>query len=153
MYIIKKIEQYDDNYIYFCEPIKNNIMQDGVFTRILYSTLNLVFNGIYLDIPFNEIFFEKYYNKYKCSFNMNHNNNKEIIEKIKNIEEKILKKYVVVTKNPTFKIFEQLRNGNIKIFCDSIPKNNSTLILKISGIWETSTNFGLTYKFIIFNHL
>ena len=40
------------------------------------------------------------------------------------------------------------QNGNIKIFCDSIPKNNSILILKISGLWETSNNFGLTYKFI-----
>ena len=41
------MEQYNDHCIYFCEPIKNNIMIDGIFTRILYSTRNVVFNGIY----------------------------------------------------------------------------------------------------------
>jgi len=153
MYIIKKIEQYNDNYIYFCDPIKNNIMQDGTFTRIIYSNMNIVFNGIYLKIPLADIFFEKYYNKYKCNININNANNKEIFEKIKNIEEVILKKHIIEnSKTPIYKIYDQLRNNNIKFFCDFIPKYNSTLILKISGIWETLNHFGLTYKFIIVNH-
>ena len=153
MYIIKKLEQYNDNYIYFCEPIKNNIMQDGVFTRILYSNMNIVFNGIYLEIPFHDIIFEKYYNKYKCSFNINNSINKDIFEKIRIIEENILKKYIHCNKASTFKIYEHIRNGNIKIFCESVPKTNSVLVLKISGLWETLSNYGLTYKFIILNHL
>jgi hypothetical protein len=151
MYIIQKIEQYNDNYIYFCEPIKNNIMQDGIFTRILYSPPEVVFNGIYLEFAICDIYFEKYYNKYKCIFNMNHPQNKELIEKIRILEENILKKYMLNNKTPHYKIFEHIRNGNIKIFCDSAPKNNNVLVLKISGIWETLTNYGLTYKFINFN--
>lgn len=153
MYIIKKLEQYNDNYIYFCEPIKNNIMQDGVFTRILYSNMNIIFNGIYLEIPFNDITFEKYYNKYKCCFNINSITNKEIFEKIRNIEENILKKYTICSKTPTFKVYEHIRNGNIKIFCENVPKSNSVLVLKISGLWETLSNYGLTYKFVILNRL
>ena len=81
MYFVKKLDQYKENSIYFCEPIKNNIMQDGVFIRILYSTPNIIFNGIYLEINLNDTYFEKYYNKYKCNYNMNIYSNKELIDK------------------------------------------------------------------------
>lgn len=148
MFLVKKIDQFNDNYIYFCEPIKNNIMQDGIFIRILYSNQSIIFNGIYLEINLNDTYFEKYYNKYKCNYNLNIYSNKELIDRIKNLEENILKKINYPNKLPNFKIYDHIKNGNIKIFCDSIPKNNSVLILKISGIWETNTNYGLTYKFI-----
>ena len=49
---------------------------------------------------------------------------------------------------PKYKIFEQIRNGNIKIFSDNIERNNTMFVLKIAGIWETDTNYGLTYKFL-----
>ena len=70
MNIIKKIDQYNENYIYFCEPIKNNIMNESSFIRIIYSTPQFVLNGIYLLLILNDIICEKYYNKYKCSFNI-----------------------------------------------------------------------------------
>jgi hypothetical protein len=68
MNIVKTIEQYDEKNIYFCEPIKNNVMNDGLFIRILYSTPMFVINGINLFIALNDITIEKYYNKYKCCF-------------------------------------------------------------------------------------
>lgn len=148
MFIVKNLQQYNENYIYFCEPIKNNIMQDGVFIRILYSTPIVTFNGIYFEFFLYDTSFEKYYNKYKCNFNICNLQNKELIYKIKMMEENILNKYSIPNKIPNYKIYDHIKNGNIKIFCDSIPKNNSILILKISGLWETSNNFGLTYKFI-----
>jgi hypothetical protein len=48
------------------------------------------------------------------------------------------------------KIYEQLRNGNIKLF-NEVNKSFCSFILKISGIWETQFNYGLTYKFIKIN--
>ena len=145
MNIVKRIDQFDDNNIFFCEPIKNNIITDGNFIRILYSTHNMVLNGVYLLLIFNDIICEKYYNKYKCSFNVNLHT--DTIEIIKKIEETILKKYFINNKIPQFKIYEQLKNGNIKIFNDNGNKTNEKFILKISGIWETAKNYGLTYKF------
>jgi len=71
---------------------------------------------------------------------------KELIEKIKTIEETILKKYNV-KKTPFLKIYEQIRYGFIKIFNDIGNQPHYNLVLKISGIWETETNYGLTYKF------
>ena len=150
MNIVKKIDQYNENNVYFCEPIKNNIMNEGFFIRILYSTHNIVLNGIYLLINLNDITCEKYYNKYKCTFNIT--THKDLIDSIKVIEENILKKLDFKNKNPQYKIYEQLKNGNIKLFNEVTNKNNVSFILKISGIWETQYNYGLTYKFIKCNN-
>jgi len=155
MNIVKTLDQYDDNYVYFFDPIKNNIISDGSFIRILYSTPLFTLNGIYLLIALNDINIEKYYNKYKCNFNINTHH--LLIEKIQQIEEKLLEKYIYGNKSfyskiPHYKIYEQIKNGNIKIFCENIKKNNNNLfILKISGIWETDISYGLTYKFIKIN--
>jgi hypothetical protein len=149
MNIVKTIEQYDDSNIYFCEPIKNNIMNEGNFIRILYSTNNVVLNGIYLLVSFNDIVCDKYYNKYKCVFNTN--THKNIIDSLKIIEENILKKIEIKNKLPQLKIYEQLKNGNIKLF-NEVNKTSCSFVLKISGIWETHNNYGLTYKFIKVNN-
>jgi hypothetical protein len=55
MNIVKTIEQYNDDFVYFCEPIKNNIMNNGSFIRILYSTPTFILNGIYLSILINQL--------------------------------------------------------------------------------------------------
>jgi len=146
MNIVKTIEQYNDDYVYFCDPIKNNIMNDGNFIRILYSTPIFILNGIYLSISINQLTIEKYYNKYKCSFDIGTHIN--IIHRIKNIEENILNKINIKGKSPQYKIYEQISNGNIKIFSDNIDTISNNFLLKIAGIWETDYNYGLTYKFI-----
>lgn len=149
MNIVKKIDQYDINHIFFCDPIKNNVMNEGNFIRILYSNNYFVLNGIYLYITLNDITCEKYYNKYKCNFNVL--NHKETIDSLKLIEEELLKKIDIKDKIPQFKIHEQFKNGNIKLFNDVGNKSSCSFILKISGIWETYSNYGLTYKFIKIN--
>jgi hypothetical protein len=145
MNLVKKINQYDDKSLFFCEPIKNNIMNDGHFIRILYSTQNIVLNGIYLFVELNDIICEKFYNKFKCNFNVL--NHKTIIDNLKIIEEKILNKYKSY-KIPSYNIYEQLKYGYIKFFSDVENNSKCSFILKISGIWETQENYGLTYKFI-----
>ena len=151
MYLVKNIDQYDENNIFFCDPIKNNIMSDGNFIRILYSNKYFILNGIYLLLSFNDINSEKYYNKYKCLFNII--THKDLIDNIKKIEENILRKLEFYNKTPQYKIYEQIKNGNIKIFCDDIPNANCFFVLKISGVWETQHSYGLTYKFTKLNYM
>jgi len=55
-------------------------------------------------------------------------------------------------KYPTFRIEEQLQNGFIKIFHNntsvSPTKHNSKkLLLKISGIWSSAKEYGVTFRF------
>ena len=147
MNIVKNIYQYNEDYVYFCEPIKNNIMNNGNFIRIIYSTSFFILNGIYISIQINYTSVDKYYNKFKCSFDANQY--KELIEKLKIIEKGLLKKSGILGKIPQYKIYEQLKNSNIKVFSDSFDKIGNTFLLKIAGIWETDTEYGLTYKFII----
>jgi len=147
MNIVKNMEQYDSSCVYYCDPIKNNIMNEGFFIRIIYSTSNFVLNGITLLVQLNDVYCEKYYNKYKCIFNIA--THRDTIERIKVIEEGLLKNVNIRGKIPQCKIYEQLRNGNIKIITENGDKiNNSLFMLKISGIWENDTQYGLTYKFM-----
>ena len=88
MNLIKSISQCNINCVYFCEPIKNNVMINGSFTRILYSSHIFTMNGIYLMVPLTDVTIEKYYKKYKCTFNSHIN--LKIIEKLCDIELKLL---------------------------------------------------------------
>jgi len=126
-------------------------MTEGTFIRILYSNSMFVLNGVYLTFALDIISNEKYYNKHRCNFDLN--THRELIETIRQIEDGLLKKVNIKGKMPQYKIAEQLRNGNIKIFTDNSEKMNtsSDFLLKISGIWETETSYGVTYKFIKMN--
>lgn len=155
MNIVKTIEQYSSNYVYFLEPIKNNIMNDSSFIRIIYSDSLFMLNGVFLLVNIDNVITEKYYNKIKCSFNIN--DYSTLIYKIKIIEESILNKINIPNKSKKYKIYEQLITGTIRIFSDDennknpnspIKLNNNKFILKISGIWETDYELGLTFKFV-----
>jgi len=110
----------------------------------------MVLNGIYLLITLNDVTCEKYYSKYKCTFNVS--NNKDTIDNLKTIEEEILKKYKI-NKIPMYKINEQIKSGYIKIFSEITNKQQCPFILKISGIWETQDEIGLTYKLFEVNDI
>lgn len=144
--LVKNIDQYNEDCVYFLEPIKNNIMNNGNFIRIIYATSLFILNGIYINLIINCTSVDKYYNKYKCSFDVIQY--KETIDKVRFIEEGIIKKIGIIGKVPQYKIYEQLKNGNIKVFSDS-NKIGNTFLLKVAGIWETDTEYGLTYKFSV----
>lgn len=143
MNIVKNIDQYNEDCIYFCDPIKNNIMNSGNFIRIIYSNSLFTLNGIYISIYINYTSVDKYYNKYKFIFDFE--SHKELIEKIKIIEEGLLKKINIHNKTPQPKIYEQIKNGIIKVFSNT-DKITNHFLLKIAGIWETDSEYGLTYK-------
>lgn len=153
MNIVKTIDQYNDTNVYFCDPIKNNVMNEGTFIRIIYSNELFVLNGINLFVQLNNVSLDKYYNKYKCSFNIGAH--KEIIDLLRIIEDNLLKKINIKNKIPQYKIYDQMKNGNIKLFLENTnfeKFTNNLFMLKISGIWETDTHYGLTYKFLQANN-
>ena len=74
---------------------------------------------------------------------------KDIIHRLLMLEDCILKKVNIRNKVAVHKLAEQLKNGNIKFFSDSLEKiDTSNYVLKISGVWETTENYGITYKFL-----
>jgi hypothetical protein len=150
MNIVEHIDKYNKGCVFFCDPIKNNVMNEGYFIRILYSTTLFIMSGISLFLSFNDVIIEKYYNKYKCTYNPAYH--KSMIDDIKDIEDTLLKNVTIKNKIPQCKIVEQLRSGNIKFFSETIDKTNNLFMLKISGIWETDYYYGITYKFVKINN-
>ena len=146
MNIVKRLDQFDENDVYFCEPIKNTVMINANFIRIFYSNQLFTLNGIYLCIPIYDFHVEKYYNKYKCMFNGSVY--AKIIQKIKQIEEFILNKLNIKNKIAQYKIYNQLKSNFLKVFQENQINSDSTILLKISGIWENASHYGITHKFI-----
>ncbi len=149
MNVITTLNQFSLDHIYFQESIKNTVMDNSDFIRIIYSNPLFMLNGIYLQINFDIIQIEKFFNKYKCLFNIE--DNKEVIEKICLIEKYILEKVNIKNKKPHYCIMKQLMSGFIKIFVEN-PEKHSNYILKISGVWDSEEEYGITYKFIDINH-
>ena len=145
MYIVQKIKDFDRENIFFGKNILNNVIPNGRFIRILYSTPLCTINTILLSLNLTGVSFDKNYIKYKCCFNSNENN--VTIQKITIIEKKILSK-LNINKKQVFNISDQLCSGNIKVFSDDYNTCNKDIALKISGIWETEKEYGITYKFM-----
>ena len=123
MNLVLDNNNYNINNIYYYDPVKNTVMEESKFIRIIYSDENIILNGIYLKLEIN-------------------NNAIDTIA-IQKIENDILHKYNS-KKIISNKLYDQIQ------YC--IKKyNNSIIILKISGIWETDRMIGLTYKLIYDN--
>ena len=151
MNLVIDIDQFNSNYVHFQESVKNTIMDDSNFIRILYSNNLFILNGIFLKVNIKISHIDKYFNKYKWAFNYDIKEN--IIEKISIIERTILQMINISNKCATYRISEQRHNENSKLYTNSCsPKWENEFILKISGIWENDTEYGITYKFIDINN-
>lgn len=142
---IMNLNQYNVNCIFFCEPIKNNVMTEGEFSRIIYACQYVTMNGIFLRMPFFVSSVSKYYNKYKYTIELTNE-----IESIRTMEMDILNKMNKHNKKPQYNIYQHLSSGCVKIAGEMTTSNEPIMIiLKMSGVWETETECGITYKFII----
>ena len=130
------------------EKVTNNIMKNSHFYRLNYSANEYTMNGIYIYFELVNVKCELHFNKLRCGFNKE--KNKEIINKIKIIEKKILNSFINnKNKKQITHISDQFDNGNLKIFNDKVLQNK--FILKISGYWSNEYEYGLTYKFFAVN--
>jgi len=123
------------------------MITDSQFIRILYSTPDIVFNGVHILIPIKITNIDKQFNKNVVYYEVEAN--KELIESIINIEKGILEKYNIKNKECLFNLKNQIETGTFKLYPEiNEKKRNFDIILKISGLWENTKNYGLTYKFI-----
>jgi len=151
MYII--INNLKKENIFLDEKQENNILQGSDFYRIQYSDENVTLNSIYLKFRLCNVKINKYFNKLKCVFLSE--NNEDCIREINNIEKIIIEKYKpLLNSKPKFIINEQIVQNYIKVVVNNKNENyenikNLDLILKISGIWVDKKHYGLTFRFLI----
>jgi hypothetical protein len=76
-------------------------------------------------------------------------NDQIFVDYITNFERNILKKLNITNKKSCNAITQQVENGYVKLFSDiANQKSYDTyiIILKVSGVWESVSEYGLTYK-------
>ena len=61
MNVVTTIDNYHINNVFFSDPIKNTVINDSDFVRIIYSNDEVVLNGIYLYVYLANITLESYY--------------------------------------------------------------------------------------------
>ena len=159
--LCEEYSNIDLNNIIIMDPIKNNVLLESYFYKINYYNNIIIYNGLYIhfELKYLEL------SNDKITYNIDENLN--IFNKLFQIENDILtiiniqkkknlkikdlieKKYI---KYNNIDINSSININNINTF-KNIPKknNNIDLILKISGIWKTNENYGLTFKFLICN--
>jgi hypothetical protein len=149
MNIIINKDDFNPDYVFFQNSVKNIIMQDGNFTRIIYSNSLFILNSIIVTIDLHITHYEKYFNKYKYFFDCTYENTRKELEKISLIEKQILDRIQFPNKKPIYRINQQISYGNIKFYTDTIQYNSEQKIyIKLSGIWETANEYGVSFKFI-----
>jgi hypothetical protein len=132
---------YDVNSLYFYEAVKNTVMDDSSFIRIVYSNEDFILNGIYIKIDIDRNIYSK--RPIRPSIK-----NERTLLFVDSIEKNIMRRYAS-NKISVGKIKDQLQYLINKIYTTNT--SDVSYILKISGIWETPTSIGLTFKNIYLN--
>ena len=155
MNLILESSTFNKKNVFFHEPVKNTIMNDSNFIRIIYSNKDFILNGIYIKININKDIQKKIFNHDYITIEDNIdenknkllNENKMVFQFVETLEKYILNKY---NSNHihTYKMTEQILYLLNKINNCNNNRNIFSYILKISGLWETETHIGITYKFI-----
>ena len=136
-------ENFNKDYIYFNDPIQNTIINESRFIRIIYSTPNII--NVLVSFVIDSV--DKQYNKNIINYCIE--KNEKSIGIINTIEKTILDKYCS-NKTPSYNLALQVTSGSLKLFSESIDKGkNIDIILKISGLWEDDSSYGITYKFLV----
>jgi hypothetical protein len=153
MFLTLTPEQIKINHILFSEKVENKVINNSDFFRIIYSDDICVMSGVNISFSLSNVNIERYFNKVKCTILDTTNTN--IIEILKNIETKILDKFNIhnMKKKRVHNIATQLKNNFIKIYTNKFisygPQKHMKLLLKISGIWESADEYGITFRFFI----
>jgi hypothetical protein len=157
MNLVLDLNRYSIINTHFLEK-KRNIIIDGNFSKILYTNELFTMNGLYFIVPFEIISFDKVLNKNLIKFNPYSKANYQIIQEFAKLEYRIIEYYKQMY-NCSPKIVnslsKQMYSGSMKVYRDyntekkmSLSKTDSQsyFILKISGIWETKDDVGITFK-------
>jgi hypothetical protein len=155
MNITLDISNFQLGYLYFLNP-KQNIIMDGTFSKIIYSNEYLSLNSIYLHLPLEIQSIDRTMSKNIAKFSNDSVKNTFLIQELVKIENRIIEYYKQTHPNkqgktPLTSLSKQLSFGALRLYKDFSmnaydKKNSLQFILKISGIWESQHEIGITYK-------
>ena len=144
MNLLLQTNNINESNIFFSEK-KNNMIMNGYFTKIIFSNKYMSMNGLFIDFPIHTK-----NNIYKNILIFDIQINKDFIQKITTIEKQIIQYYMIffgiTNKTIVCNLKSQLQNGYIKYYKNIT--SNHIYFIKISGIWESANEIGITFKII-----
>jgi len=150
MNILLNIHDFKLEDVFLMES-KENIIINGIFVKILYSPEYFTMNGIFLDFPVKNFERKNFNGKNVVFFDIKEN--LDLISQFSKIETDILSFYIKNGDNIKKKINTigtQLRNGMMKYYNYISSTIQNRFYIKISGVWETASDIGITYKLIYY---
>ena len=162
---------FDIGHLHFGTVVQNNDdTVDSNFSRIIYSTKHISFNGLGIVMHLSGAKNEQHYNKMFMLFDPALPANQTLVSQLQAIEFKIINNYVHSVlggvRRYIHSLTDQLNSGCIKAYVNDhsvsggtndatanaanaiANANGNQLMLKICGVWETNDECGITYKFI-----
>jgi len=159
---------FDMGHLHFGTAVQNNDdATESNFSRIIYSTRYISFNGLGVVMNLSGAKNEQHYNKMFMLFDPALPANQTLVAQLHMIECKIINKYVDSVlggaRRCIHTLTDQLNSGCIKAYVNdhslsndvtansanvTVNANGNQLMLKICGVWETNDECGITYKFI-----
>jgi hypothetical protein len=130
-------EDFSIDNVYFNEPIRNSIIENSSFIRVIYSNELMAINGIYIKIDFDNVTKTNDFSKQKINININ--DNLKIINYIKSIEIEILEKINIERKENDRECWGRVENYAYEVQ-DSIPRRSER--------WKNLSNIAIHSRYI-----
>lgn len=144
MNIAIPMSAYHPRLLFLCEPVPNTVMPDSTFTRILYSDSDITLVGVHLQLHIEGVHDEMHYQKVRTIFDVSANS--RAVLSIERIESNILD-MIGGGKRRVTKLTDQLKHGILRSATHACWNSGGPdFVLKITGVWETDTEYGITYK-------
>jgi hypothetical protein len=135
-----------------------NIVISGSFTKVNYITEWFTMNGLYIMFPVEPLDISGMGTKLHLKYNPYTPYNASMIQELIKLEHKLLDMYIY-TRNANLtkhiSLSRQLQMGNIKVYKEMTagiiapPPSGfhiKSYMIKVSGIWESNDECGITYK-------
>jgi len=135
------IERVNIKDIAFYKPIQNKIAHYKNFYKILYNIEMFTLSTLIIQVDVKDLQVVKENNIYKVSFIID----PVFLEKLKLFEIGLLDNFNHITNKKIMYSFNKFVNR--LIYNTTTP--NTNIILRISGIWESDTQIGITNKLTI----
>jgi hypothetical protein len=142
MYIYNDIEDIDSKNTFFYKPTINKLSGFKLFYKIAYNIDLFVLNTLLINVPISTTQIIKENNNYKCVISLDNN----FLLRLKEYETQILTNMNHIIKKQYVIFSQKFINNNSIIFNYNTIPENIKLYIKISGMWESDTQYGLITK-------
>ena len=143
---VLNIEDCNIDHFHFLDS-KSNLIMEGVFTKLIYALSSFTINSIYINFPI------KNSSPLKNSIIFDQVHDRNLFSVYRKLEYDLLQSYATthnINKKPNYSMANMFAYGKSKFFNADIV---SSFLMKVSGIWESETEYGVTYKIVDANKI